>query len=108
MVVLDAIRISDGQQVYLKLIKDDTVHGQELAIHRHLASDTLRRDARNHTIPLLDVVSLPNSGEVVTVTPLLRGFQDPLFDTVGEAVEFFRQIFEVCRGILVIVRGLPN
>lgn len=28
--------------------------------------------------------------------PLLRQFFDPKLETVGEAVEFFRQAFEVC------------
>jgi hypothetical protein len=49
---LDALCIKDNQKVVLK-----RVNGKELKIFRHL--DALRSDARNHTIPLLDVILLP-------------------------------------------------
>ncbi|KZV74540.1 hypothetical protein PENSPDRAFT_681919 [Peniophora sp. CONT] len=91
---IDAIRISDGLRVYLKIIKNDDVHLTELEIFRFLDSDTLRRDPRNHTVPLLDVISLPNSGQLLLVMPLLCWWGVPDFDTVGEAVDFFQQIVE--------------
>lgn len=93
--VLDATRVSDGSQVLLKVIQDDPEHLLEHDILKFLCSPHLKTDPRNHTVDLLDVFKLPNSGQTVLVMPLLREFHDPRFDTVGEAIEFFRQIFEV-------------
>ena len=94
--VLDAIRISNGQRVLFKVIPDDPLHDLERITLQHLNSPSLMADPRNHTVPLLDVLKLPHSGESTLVMPLLHRFDDPPFETVGEAVEFFRQIFEVC------------
>lgn len=45
---------------------------------------------------MLDVLEPPEEPDVVIlVTPLLRPFNNPLMESVGEAVEFFRQVFEV-------------
>ena len=94
--MLDATRISDGRQVLLKLIPDDSEHDYEREMLVHLSSPHLRSDPRNRTVELLDVVKLPNSGQIALVMPLLRWFNNPRFQTVGEAVDFFSQIFEVC------------
>ncbi len=51
----------------------------------------------NHSNALIEVLTLPGDEEVkILVMPLLRRFDDPPFDTIGEVVEFLRQIFEVC------------
>ena len=83
----------------LKLVPEDPVHDEERIIFEYLNSLDLKVE-RNHTVPLLDVVNLPNSGESMFVMPLLRRFDDPPFVTVGEAVEFFRQLFEVRTSLL--------
>ena len=80
----------------MKNISEDPVHDRERKIIEHLSSPSLKADPRNHTVELLDVLRLPLSGQSTLVMPLLRRFNDPPFETVGEAVEFFRQIFEVC------------
>jgi len=50
---------------------------------------------RNHCIPIYEVLDLPeDSQRCILVMPLLRAYNDPRFKSVGEAVEFFRQIFE--------------
>ncbi|KZV74539.1 hypothetical protein PENSPDRAFT_647967 [Peniophora sp. CONT] len=91
----DAIRISDGRQVFCKSITNEDRVLRHLEIIRFLSSEALRRDPRNHTVPILDEFTLPNSGgELVLVMPFMRRWRSPNFDTVGEAVEFFRQIFE--------------
>ena len=99
MRVLDATRVSDGLHVLLKVIPNDRDPDGERKILEYLCSPHLRSDPRNHTVPLLDVLKLPKGGGVALVMPLLRLFDDPRLQTVGEAVEFFRQIFEVgvCR-----------
>jgi hypothetical protein len=33
--------------------------------------------------------------KIILVMPLLREYYDPRFDTVGEVIEFFQQVFEV-------------
>ncbi|VDB95698.1 unnamed protein product [Peniophora sp. CBMAI 1063] len=92
--VLDATRIIDGKHVLLKITHDDSHGDSERTILEYLWSPELRSDPRNHTVPLLDVFELPQNGGTVLVMPFLRAFDDPAFETVGEAVEFFRQIFE--------------
>ena len=88
--VMDAVRIKDGLPVFLK------VAGKaEADVHQFLWSDTLRADPRNRTVPLLDAFRLPHVEETVIVMLRVRRFNSPRFDTVGEAVSFFEQLFEV-------------
>lgn len=71
-------------------------------IQRYLSSEPLATDPRNHCLPLLEVLSLPNPEDgVLLVIPMLRNFDDPRFETFGEAVAFFDQIFTVCLHILI-------
>ena len=91
---MDATRISDGRPVVMKLLLDNGERNYEREILEFLCSPHLRSDPRNHTVELLDVFKLPNSGNIVIVMPMLRWFNSPEFQTVGEAVEFLRQIFE--------------
>lgn len=73
-----------------------TVHPYEAEIGRYLCSESLACDPRNHCCPTWDVLSIPgDEDQVILVMPLLREYNDPRFTTVGEAVGFFRQIFEV-------------
>ena len=47
-----------------------------------------------------EVLDLPDRlapGEQVLVMPLLRPFNSPTFDTFGEAIDCFRQLFQVTR-----------
>ena len=50
----------------------------------------------NHCVPIYDVLALDDDHDfVIIVMPLLRPYTNPRFDTIGEAVECFRQLFEV-------------
>ena len=81
--------------VFLKLISVDE-HPEEIAIGQYLSSPPLSDDPRNHCCPVIDVLQDPlSSDKRIIVMPLLRAFDNPKFITVGEAVEFFRQAFEV-------------
>ncbi|KAJ6555187.1 hypothetical protein DFH09DRAFT_1493362 [Mycena vulgaris] len=92
--VIDAVRISDDAPLMLKSIKDEE-HPHEIAISTFLCSGTLGKDPKNHCLPLLEVLNPPSiPGTQILVMKLLRGYEDPHFDTIGEAVEFFRQIFD--------------
>ena len=58
--------------------------------------DTGLRDTI-HVPTCQGIIPIPgDQNNVLFLMPLLRRFDDPPFETVGEAVEFFRQIFEVC------------
>lgn len=68
----------------------------ELDIMRSLSSEPLASDPRNNCNPLLDVLPLPDPQDgVVVVTLMLRPFDNRRFETFGEAVAFFSQIFVV-------------
>ncbi|KAJ7467122.1 hypothetical protein FB451DRAFT_1369542 [Mycena latifolia] len=92
--ITDATRIHDSSLVALKLV-DTSDHPDEVEIHRLLISAALASDPRNHCIPLLDTLHLPNEEhKMILVMRLMRAYEAPRFDTCGEVFEFFRQIFE--------------
>lgn len=97
--VFDGRRVTDGAYVYMKRISQTRGKGvpDELEILQYLLSEPLRSDPRNRSMPILDILHIPNEpGEMVVVTPMFRPFYSPKFQTFGEAVAFFTQIFEVC------------
>ena len=93
--VMDATRIADNQYVFLKSI-EKSLHPYEVEIGTFLSSPPLAGDSKNHCVPIYDVFQDPlDEDTVIIAMPLLRKYNDPRFDTVGEAVSFFLQIFEV-------------
>ena len=91
---MDATRRRDGKHVMLKKVyPDEGPH--ELIITQLFSSRELARDPRNHCVPLLDIIEIPQNGQKLMVMPLLRPFNDPHFQTFGEFVAFFTQICEV-------------
>ncbi|KAJ7290347.1 hypothetical protein C8J57DRAFT_1164596 [Mycena rebaudengoi] len=84
---LDALCIKDNQKVVLK-----RVNGKELEIFRHLGA--FRSDARNHTIPLLDVIPFPGTEWTFVVMPYCRSFNSPPFHCRGEFVDAMTQYIE--------------
>ena len=95
--LLDVRRISDGKLVMLKKISTET-HPHEAEIGRMLSTPQMLADPRNHCIPLYDVLQVPGDEDIqLLVMPFLRGWNDPPLDTVGETVEFLRQMLEVIR-----------
>ena len=92
---MDAVRIADDEMVVFKRISLRT-HPYELEISKMFSSEPLKSHPRNHCVPILEVLPLPNtSDEFLLVEPLLRDLDDPWFETIGELMEFLRQIFEV-------------
>ena len=70
-------------------------HPYEVGIHKYLTTGGLASHPHNHCAPLYEVLQSPYDEDVVLlVLPLYRKFHSPSFVTVGEIVEFFRQIFE--------------
>lgn len=94
--VMDAVRVRDRRPVMLKrLLPEEGPY--ELEINQLFSSSELADDPRNHCAPLLDLVELQGPEyHKIMVFPLLRPFNSPRFQTVGEFVAFFTQI---CEGI---------
>jgi len=92
--VIDATRTTDGEMVYLKRVRRN-VHPHEVEVTELFSSEPLKSHQRNHCVPVFEVLSVPNDDNLaILVLPLLREFDSPQFQTVGEGVEFFRQVFE--------------
>jgi len=92
---MDATRVSDGLYVSLKVIKKSE-HPHEVEIGRYFMAERLAFDPRNHCVPFLEVLSIPNEDDKqIIVMPLLLDFTKLPFDTVGEVVECVRQLLEV-------------
>lgn len=92
-VVMSATRISDGAQVMLKRLKKSSTN--ELEIGQLFSNAPHNSHRSNHCVPLYDVLNHPNEDTAFLVTPLLTDWDEPSFETIGEVLEFFRQLFEV-------------
>ncbi|KDQ55744.1 hypothetical protein JAAARDRAFT_133573 [Jaapia argillacea MUCL 33604] len=91
---IDATRSSDGALVALKRVSK-SIHPFEVDIAKYLSSDPLSSDPHNHCVPVIEVLQVPDDEDtLLLVMPFLRPFDDPRFDTVGEAVAFFQQVFQ--------------
>jgi hypothetical protein len=91
---MDATRQRDGKHVMLKRVyPEEGPH--ELNITQLFSSREFALDPRNHCVPLLDIIEIPQSGQKLLVMPFLRPFKNPHFETFGEFVAFFSQICEV-------------
>lgn len=81
--------------VTLKRIKRGD-HPYEADIATYFSSAALITQPANHCVPVYEVFALDDEDDImVMVMPLLRPYNNPTFDTTGEAVECFRQLFEV-------------
>jgi hypothetical protein len=103
--ILDAIRMKTGELVALKRVYHFE-NSQEFKIGNFFSEDSLASDPQNHCVPIQEIMEVPThlyNGISLIVMPFLRRPDDPPFLTIGEAVEFFRQVFEVCK--LVTLRG---
>ncbi|KAF7422584.1 hypothetical protein PC9H_010740 [Pleurotus ostreatus] len=92
--VLDAERLSNGELLGLKRVKK-SLHPYEAQIAQFFCSGSVATNSANHCVPIYDVLQVPDDDDaIILVMPLLREHYSPAFDTIGEAIEFFRQIFE--------------
>ncbi len=92
--MMDAIRISDNTPVMLKLVSR-RIHAHEVEIGQYFSSGALSTHPRNHCIPIYDVLPVADSDQDVIVMPVLRPFNQPKFESVGEVIAFIQQILEV-------------
>ncbi|CAL1706278.1 unnamed protein product [Somion occarium] len=92
--LLDATRISDGEVVILKKVFRQR-NPYEIDMNRYFSSEPLKSHPRNHCIQIYDVLAVPDDEDIfIMVMPLLRPCDDPRFETIGEVMEFLRQVFE--------------
>ncbi|KAL1707160.1 kinase-like domain-containing protein [Schizophyllum commune] len=92
--LMDATRTSDGVVVMLKRV-DTTRHPTEVEMTTMFSSPPFSSEPRNHCIPVYDVLQDPDDDKYqLMVLPLLRSYASPRFDTIGEAIECFRQIIQ--------------
>jgi hypothetical protein len=103
-IVMAATRVSDGAQVMLKKLRNSESSTNEIEMARLFSSPPHSSHPSNRCIPLLDVLSLSEEGITFIVTPFLSHWECPPFDTVGEALAFFQQMFEV----LFLPLRMPN
>lgn len=95
--VMDAVRLSDKKQVMLKRIcSRERYVNREQDVSEFVSSEEQLQDPTNHCVPILEILPVPgDNGKAIIVMPLLRKWRSPRFDTIGEAVDMFRQAFEV-------------
>jgi len=96
-VVIDAVRISDGAQVLLKLWSSDVRDAMELPVLQYFSDPVRSTDPQNHCVRILDIVDLPGWTRYfdhILVEPMLCDWQDPPFLIAAEVLSFIRQALE--------------
>ncbi len=98
---MDATRAQDGKPVMLKCLMTKRAV-TELEIGFFFSDPKRKDDPQNHCVPILDVLHSPFDKKApIIVMPRLYPCHYPGFDSVGEAIDFFRQTFEVVHGCIV-------
>lgn len=92
---MDATRVSDKTVVAIKQLKRSR-NPDEIEIVRSFSQLQSSDDARNHTVPIFDVLESPHDKETTfLVMSYLVEYDKIPFATIGEVTEFFRQLLEV-------------
>jgi hypothetical protein len=93
---MDARRIDDNYAVMIKRI-DPHKNPAEINSTTALSGWTNACDPRNKCVLVHAVNMHREDRHKLMIMPRLRPWDNPGFDTMGEAVGFFKQIIEVCR-----------
>jgi hypothetical protein len=79
-------------------------HPHEAEISMYLSSDEVKADPRHRCMPVYEILQVPDDEDsLVLVLAFLRPFDDPAFDTFGESVDFFSQMFAVSTPKLLVI-----
>ena len=93
---MDATQTKEGGvKVVLKAINNGE-HPNEVAILKLFSSVELRDDAKNHCVPVYDILAdtvKPSFSSVVMTS--MRPFDNPDFVAIGEVLDFVEQTLEV-------------
>ncbi|KIK54378.1 hypothetical protein GYMLUDRAFT_232052 [Collybiopsis luxurians FD-317 M1] len=98
--IMDALRISDSYMVALKRVKNPVTEGRrsistEERISALFSNDEHGSDPRNHCVRLLQILHIPGiDDETILVLPWMRNPKNPEFRTIGEVLQFVKEIFE--------------
>ena len=65
-----------------------------------LSSEPAKSHPKNHTVMLYEVLDVPETDISILVLPVLKAFNRPEFETVGEVLECLRQVLEVTTRLL--------
>jgi len=93
------MHIPTGEQVALKITRTQ-FNAAEIDIMQYLSSEAVSSEPHNNCVKLLGILYPPGDSQKhiqILVMPLLHTFSSPKFDTIGEALECFRQLFYVSR-----------
>lgn len=92
-IAIDATRICDNAKVAIKLVKTSS---DEIPIIRYLSSGPRISDRRNRTVPIVEIIPLPETDlHALIVMPILLGFHLLPFRRVGEFTEALHQYLQV-------------
>ncbi|KAG2014288.1 other/AgaK1 protein kinase [Coprinopsis cinerea AmutBmut pab1-1] len=90
----DAIQISQDRHVVLKRISRSRAP-EEVSILDYFSKEPWASQLENHCVPLVEVLRPPGDPDHdVVVLPVLRQYDNPEFETIGEAIDFIRQVLE--------------
>ncbi|KAF9462414.1 kinase-like domain-containing protein [Collybia nuda] len=92
--LMEATRVSDELQVQLKKLPISHASESEIDIAQFFSKDPHKNHPSNHCVPFYEVIKIPNEDTYLAVMPFLTHWEEPAFETIGEVLEFFRQIFE--------------
>jgi hypothetical protein len=99
---MDATR-ADSTPVVLKVVRPSSSE-YEMFITAAWAPRTAGAHPHNHNTPIHEVLQMPSDPTTfLLVLPKLRKYANVPFETIGEAVAFFQQMFEV-RGCVSALR----
>ncbi|KZW01198.1 hypothetical protein EXIGLDRAFT_666480 [Exidia glandulosa HHB12029] len=91
--VMDAVRVDDTLPVILKLVVSSEDHSEQHAAY--FGRPPLSDNPRNHCIPVLDVLRPPEIPDyAILVMRRFIPWNIWPFRRIGEAVDFFQQIFD--------------
>ncbi len=92
---MDAVRISDGRIVTIKRVQKRNTPWEESTMRR-FSTEPLASNPHNYAIPLYDTIQPPWDDDIVfLIMPHFIRIHKHKYATVGEAMECFRQLFEV-------------
>ncbi len=92
---MDATRAHDGRPVMLKALSTKR-STKELEIALFFSAPERKDEPQNHCVPVWDVLQSPfDQDSKIIVMPRLYEIDEPIFDTMGEALDAIRQLFEV-------------
>lgn len=84
-------RLSDGTTVILKKSLKTREEGR---LTQHFCTPERASAADNHCVPIYEIIRDADPDFEFLVLPLLRPFDDPPFENVGQALDFVKQTLE--------------